>query len=95
MNKSKRSVEEKLSIVLEGLKDSTQVVELCRKYNVSQSQYYRWRDLFLESGKKALEMGRLSPAELQLQNKLQEYEQIIGKQAIEIQVLKKTANLLR
>jgi len=95
MNRSKWQIEQKLSIVLEGLKDSAKIVEICRKYGVSQSQYYRWRDLFLEGGKIALERGKISKSEQQLQNRLSEYEQIIGKQAIEIQILKKTANLLK
>jgi len=89
MNKSKRSVEEKLSIVLEGLKDGSSVVELCRKYAVSQSQYYRWRDLFIDGGKRALETNRISAPEMQLQQKIKEYEQIIGKQAVQIELLKK------
>lgn len=55
---------------------------------MSQSQYYRWRDLFLEGAKMALETGKISEVELQLQNKISEYEQITGKQAVEIQILK-------
>ena len=41
------SVEEKMAIVLAGLRGEQSVAEICRQYQISQSQYYKWRDSFL------------------------------------------------
>lgn len=40
------TVEEKLALVLSGLKQIQSVAELCRKHQISQTQYYKWRDQF-------------------------------------------------
>ena len=39
---------------MEALRAETSVAELCRKYSISQSQFYRWNKEFLEAGKKRL-----------------------------------------
>jgi len=48
------SAEEKIRIVLEGLRGEDSVAELCRKEGVAQNLYYRWSKEFLEAGKKRL-----------------------------------------
>ena len=40
------SSEEKMAIVLEGLKGEKSVAEICREHQISQALYYRWRDRF-------------------------------------------------
>jgi len=57
MKQRKRTGEEKLAIVLEGLKGRRSVADICREHKISQTLYYRWRDKFLEGGKKALVNG--------------------------------------
>jgi len=42
--------EEKMAIVLEGLKGQKSITEICREHRISQTLYYRWRDRFLEAG---------------------------------------------
>lgn len=49
MNK-KRSAEEKMAVVMEGLKGRS-VREVCAEYGVSETLYYRWRDEALENMK--------------------------------------------
>ena len=49
-HKSTKTAEEKLAIVLEGLKGGMTVSDLCRKYGLSQAVYYKWRDKFLDGG---------------------------------------------
>ena len=44
--------EEKIRIVLEGLRGEETIVELCRKEGINQILYYRWSKDFLEAGKK-------------------------------------------
>jgi len=50
----KYSTEEKIRIVLEGLRGESSIAELCRKESISQNVYYRWSKDFLEAGKKRL-----------------------------------------
>ena len=48
------SSEEKIRIVLEGLKGEVSIVELCRRKGIVSNLYYRWSKEFLEAGKKRL-----------------------------------------
>ena len=48
------SAEEKIRIVLEGLRGDDSIAELCRKEGINQNLYYRWSKEFLEAGKKRL-----------------------------------------
>src|ERR1700688_1288156 len=48
------SAEEKIRIVLEGLRGEDSIAELCRKEGSAQNLYYRWSKEFLEAGKKRL-----------------------------------------
>src|SRR5215831_21321201 len=46
------SAEEKIRIVLEGLRGEDSIAELCRKEGINQNLYYHWSKEFLEAGKK-------------------------------------------
>ena len=48
------SAEEKIRIVLEGLRGEYSIAELCRREGIAQSLYYNWSKEFLEAGKKRL-----------------------------------------
>jgi transposase len=48
------SAEEKIRIVLEGLRGEDSIAELCRREGISSSMYYGWSKEFLEAGKKRL-----------------------------------------
>ena len=48
------SAEEKIRIVLQGLRGEDSITELCRREGISQNLYYRWSKEFLEAGKKRL-----------------------------------------
>jgi transposase len=48
------SAEEKVRIVIAGLRGEDRVAELCRKEGINQNLYYRWSKDFLEAGKKRL-----------------------------------------
>jgi transposase len=50
----KFSSEEKIRIVLEGLRGEVSVAELCRREGINSNLYYRWSKDFLEAGKKRL-----------------------------------------
>ncbi len=54
MTGCKFSAEYKMSIILQGIKGEMSVAELCRNHSISQSQFYKWRSLFLEGAKESL-----------------------------------------
>jgi transposase-like protein len=83
--------DEKLAIVMEGLKDKKSVADICREHKVSQTLYYKWRDKFLEGGRKALDHS--ASGEEAHRAEVEKLQKIIGKQAIQIEILKKTEEL--
>ncbi len=48
------SAEEKIRIVLDGLRGEETIAELCRREGIAQSIYYKWSKEFLEAGKRRL-----------------------------------------
>jgi transposase len=48
------SAEDKIRIVLEGLRGEDSIAELCRREGINSNVYYRWSKEFLEAGKKRL-----------------------------------------
>ena len=48
------SAEEKIRVVLEGLRGETSVTDLCRREGIAPTVYYRWSKSFLEAGKNGL-----------------------------------------
>ena len=48
------SAEEKIRVVLEGLRGEESIAELCRREGIASSMYYGWSKEFLEAGKKRL-----------------------------------------
>lgn len=52
--RKKYSAEEKLRIVLEGLRSEESISELCRREGIHQNMYYKWSKEFLEAGKQRL-----------------------------------------
>jgi transposase len=48
------NAEEKIRIVIEGLRGEDTIAAICRKYGINDSLYYKWSKDFLEAGKKRL-----------------------------------------
>jgi transposase len=87
------SIEEKVAIVLEGLKGVRSISEICREHQISQSQYYLWRDKFLVGAQQGLSIRKGSDEVEQLRQELGRLQRLIGKQTIQIELLKKTEAL--
>ena len=47
--------EQKVLIVMEGIRGEQSIAELCRKYGISDSTYYKWNKEFIEAGKARLD----------------------------------------
>jgi len=54
MKKRNWTGKEKLMVVLEGLRGDMTIAEVCNRQQISQNQYYRWRDRLLSQGARCL-----------------------------------------
>jgi transposase-like protein len=88
MKRRQWTPKEKLLIVVEGLKGQTSIAQLCNQHQISQTQYYKWRDQLLAGGEKIFAHGGPDKAEQRLKNENRKLKNIIGELTIE---LKKTA----
>jgi len=88
MNRKNWALEEKLHIVLAMLKSTETVTEICRRHQVSATQAYRWRDQFLEGGKKALSDGRMKQGRNALAEENRKLKELVGSQALIIEAQK-------
>lgn len=96
MNKrNKYTSKQKIEIVLEGLKNETSITEVCRKYGISSSMYYKWRDLLLRKGEEVFANQGNFASEKAYIDKIREMERVIGRLALENEILKKTDTLFR
>ena len=90
----KYSAEDKIRIVLSGLKGEDSVAELCRLEGIAQSQYYSWSKEFLEAGKKRLAGDTIREAntgEVQgLRREARDLKEVVAEQALELRLLKKS-----
>jgi len=95
-NSRKRySGEEKIRIVLEGLRGEETVAELCRREGISESVYYRWSKEFLEAGKQRLvgntKRQATSDEVVGLRRENEQLKQLVAELALKNRVLKKSA----
>ena len=96
MSKSYRkfSIDEKLSILQEGENNGVELT--CRKYNISRSLYYRWRNSFNRQGPDGLaaKYHKVDPGVRALEKENERLKKIISRQALELEIkeelLKKT-----
>jgi len=70
--------------VLEGLSGQIDVNALCQKYQISQSQYYKWRDLFLANCHQSFEVKKQTTKEQHLESQVKKLRSIIGDLTIEL-----------
>jgi len=82
--------EEKLAIVMEGLRGELPIAEICRRHCISATQFYKWKNAFLEGGKKALEGAGANSETKRLRARVRELEALAGKLALHNEILKKT-----
>lgn len=75
--------EEKARIILEGLKGRS-VAEICNEYQIHQTQYYKWRDQFLENAPKVFDTKGQSRKEERLEREVQRLKGIIGDLTVEL-----------
>ena len=94
--KRKFSSEEKIRIVLEGLRGEASIAELCRREGIVPNLYYRWSKDFLEAGKKRLQGDTVREANSSEVNGLRQendqLKQLVAELSLKNRVLKKSSN---
>lgn len=86
--------EEKIRIVLEGLKGESTIAELCRREGIAQSLYYKWSKEFLEAGKQRLSGNTKRQADSEevsgMKHENEQLKLLVAELALKNKVLKKS-----
>ena len=86
------SAEEKIRVVLDGLRGEDSIAELCRREGIAQSLYYSWSKEFLEAGKRRLAGDTARAASTgevkDLRRETRELKEVVAEQALELRLLK-------
>jgi transposase-like protein len=83
MRRRKWDAKTKAMIVIEGLKGKP-VAELCTEHQISQAQYYQWRDQFLAHAPKAFEVHEQSQREARLARENARLKTLVGELTLEL-----------
>lgn len=90
------NTEEKIRIVLEGLKGEASIAEICRREGIYPNVYYKWSKEFLEAGKKRLqgdtEREASSTEVVGLRKENDQLKALVAELSLKNRVLKKTLN---
>jgi transposase len=88
------SAEDKIRIVLDGLRGEDSIAELCRREGIAQSMYYGWSKEFLEAGKRRLagDTARAATSDevKDLRREAGALKEVVAEQALELRLLKKS-----
>ena len=91
--RKKYSAEEKIRIVIEGLRGETSIAELCRKEGINANLYYNWSKDFLEAGKRRLAgdiKRKATTTEVHyLKNENMDLKELVAELSLEVRKLKK------
>ncbi len=90
------SSEEKIRIIIDGIRGETTIAELCRKEGISQGNYYKWTKDFMEAGKRRLSgdtMREANTTEVQeLKGENSSLKELVAELSLEVRTLKKNTN---
>ena len=88
------SSEEKIRIVLAGLRGEDSIAELCRQEGIAQGMYYSWSKEFLEAGKKRLAGDTARDANTgevkAIRQEARDLKEVVAEQALELRLLNKS-----
>src|SRR6185312_16922007 len=80
------TAQQKLEIVLAGLRGDVSVKELCRQHEIAETLYYSWREKLLEGGREALAGKEERRGERELRRKVAELERALGRKTYELEI---------
>ena len=85
--------EEKIRIVLEGLRGEDSIAELCRREGIAQGVYYKWSKDFMEAGKRRLAGDTSRAANTDevrdLRREARDLKEVVAEQMLKMRLLKK------
>ena len=88
------SAEEKIRIVVSGLRGENSIAEPCRREGIAESLYYSWSKAFLEAGRKRLSgdtARQASSGEVkELRHEMRDLKEALAEQVLENRLLKKS-----
>ena len=88
------SAQEKIRIVLDGLRGEISISELCRREGIAESLYYNWSKDFMEAGKKRLAGDTTRQATSSevtgLKREARDLKEVVAEQTLELRFLKKS-----
>jgi putative transposase len=87
------SMEQKLSIVLSALSERHSIAELARQHGVNENQIYRWKEQFLESGRRGLNGAKAQTADQRLEAENEQLKKLLGEKTLELDMVKKLCRL--
>ena len=86
--------EEKIRIVLEGLRGEDSIAELCRREGIAQGVYYKWSKDFMEAGKRRLagdtSRGANTDEVRDLRREARDLKEVVAEQMLEMRLFKKS-----
>ena len=87
------SAEEKIRIVVDGVRGEASIAELCRREGIAQSLYYKWSKDFMQAGKKRLAGDIVRQANTSdvtaLRRDARDFKDVVAEQTLELRLLKK------
>ena len=90
------SSEEKIRIIIDGIRGYTSVAELCRKEGISQGIYYKWSKDFMEAGKRRLTGDTMREANTtevkELKDENRSLKELVAELSLKNRDLKKNLN---
>ena len=88
--------EEKIRIILEGLKGEDSIAAICRREGIASSLYYKWSKTFLQAGKRRLKGDTIREANsdevTELRRENDQLKQLVAELSLKNRVLKKSLN---
>lgn len=80
------TAQQKIEIVLAGLRGDRSIKEVCREHEIAETLYYNWREKLLEGGKSALAGKDERSGEKELKKKIRELERALGRKTYELEI---------
>jgi transposase len=96
MSKERRTytAQFKLETVLEGMRGEKSIAQICRERGIKDTLYYKWRDQFTSQALQIFEDKRRPMVSEDSSQRIAELERMVGRLAVENDILKKASSLL-
>jgi transposase-like protein len=80
------TAQQKIEIVLAGLRGDRSVKDVCREHEISDTLFYSWRDKLLGGGREALAGKEERSGDRELRRRIRELERALGRKTYELEI---------